>query len=255
MPPSAEVQSVQGTETGSRSLLFRLLRIPRDVLARDMFRALTTYCRGAVLDVGGWDFYLLAKRKGVTCDTWTAVEPVKDKLLQLDDPKFTCIHADGCNMPEVESNQYDTLLNIQVLEHVFEPIKMVGECARVLKPGGHGIFLIPQTGYMHMAPHHYCNFTLFWIEEAMERAGLQIVELKPIGGLWSSMGMHSLFFFLESFRFPGFSISSIKRSPLFYLLWPFMAVYAIIAIPICFLLSLGDLKEAANNHLVVVRKK
>ena len=255
MRPSTEVQSVQGTESGSRTFLFRLLRIPRDVLAYDLFRVLRLYCRGDVLDVGGGDFYLLAKRKGVQCETWTAVEPVKDKLLKLDDPKFSCIHADGCHMPEVANNRYDTVLNIQVLEHVFEPIKMVEECARVMKAGGHGIFLIPQTSYMHMAPHHYYNFTRFWIEEAMERSHLEIIELKLLGGLWSSMVMHHLFFFLESFRFPGFSIPTIKRSPLFHLLWPFMAMYAVIAIPICFVLSLADLKEAANNHLVVVRKR
>ncbi len=255
MPPSTETQTVQGTDIGSRTLLFRLLRIPRDILAREMFRMMRQYCRGDVLDVGGWDFYLLAKRRGVDCTTWTAVEPVADKLLKLDDPKFKCVHADGCHMPEIESNRYDTLLNIQVLEHVFEPIKMVEECARVLKPGGHAIWLIPQTGYMHMAPHHYYNFTRFWIEEAMERSHLEIIEFKPLGGLWSSMMMHKLFFFLESFRFPGFSIPAIKRSPLFYLLWPFQALYAVIAIPICLILSLADLKEAANNHLVVVRKR
>jgi hypothetical protein len=33
-----------------------------------------------------------------------------------------------------------------------------------------------------------------------------------------------------------------------------MVIWALVNIGVCFFLSLGDLTEAANNHLVVVRK-
>jgi hypothetical protein len=45
-----------------------------------------------------------------------------------------------------------------------------------------------------------------------------------------------------------------RRSPLFYVLWPFMAASAIVAIPVCMLFSLGDLAEEPENHLAVARE-
>ena len=45
-----------------------------------------------------------------------------------------------------------------------------------------------------------------------------------------------------------------RRGPLFYLLLPVMCLYAAVSVPVCLLLSLGDLSEEPNNHLVVARK-
>lgn len=218
-----------------------------------MFAALRQYCKGDVLDVGGWDFYLTAKKKNIPFHTWTTLECDPEKVLHLAEERFRCVLGDGCDM-EFSNASFDTVLNIQVLEHVMHPLDMVSEMARVLKPGGHVILLIPQTGYMHMAPHHYYNFTRFWIEQAMREAGLEIIEITPLGGLWSSMALHHIFFFLQSLRVSGWSVKDCKRNMLFYLLFPFMALFALVNIPICFLLSVGDLTEAAHNHLVVAKK-
>jgi SAM-dependent methyltransferase len=239
---------------GERTFFYQFLRLPRDLLARDMFRAIKQYTHGKVLDVGGWDFFLTLKKKGVRYEHWTTLDNSESKLLTLDDPAFECVLGDGCNM-QFANGTFDTVLNIQVLEHVFEPIAMVQEIGRVLTPGGHAIFLIPQTGYMHFAPYHYYNFTRFWIEEVMRRSDLEIIELKPIGGMWSSMAMHAIFFFMESMRLQGYSIRECRRPLLYYVLFPFMALTALCIIPLGFLLSMGDLTEAANNHLVVARKK
>lgn len=248
--------TVRGGSSGAMTLLFRLLRIPRDIQSRAMFRAVREQCRGKVLDVGGWDFYLTARAmKGIQFEHWTTLECSKDKLLSFDDPKFTCVLGDGCAMTMFKDASFDTVLNIQVLEHVVEPNAMMREVARVLRPGGKAVFLIPQTGYMHMAPDHYYNFTRFWIRNQCETNGMDVIDLHPVGGLWASMGMHAIFFFLQSFRFPGFSTPECKRPWTFYVLWPFMALAALCIIPVSLLLSFGDLTESANNHLVVARKR
>jgi hypothetical protein len=137
---------------------------------------------------------------------------------------------------------------------VFEPIKMVNELARVLKPGGYGVLLLPTTGTMHLAPHFHQNFSRYWIFEAMRRAKLDIIEFRELGGVWSSMASHLVYFFLQAARVDGMTDRRITRSPLFYALLPLQAVFAIVAIPICMVLSLGDLREEPNNHAVVVRK-
>lgn len=218
-----------------------------------MFRVIKLYSQGVVLDVGGGNFFQTAIQNKFEFDSWTVLEVSKTMLQVTNDPRIRPVLCDGCQMT-FPDNSFDTVLNIQVLEHVFEPIIMVNEMARVLKENGHLILLIPQTSTTHMAPYHYYNFTRFWIEEVMQHAGLQILKLEPLGGVWSSMASHLVYFFLQSIRYPGMSTNEIKRNLFFYLLYPLMVLFAIIAIPICLILSIGDLNEEPNNYLVVAKQ-
>lgn len=224
----------------------------RNMLSRPLFAALRRYTQGHVLDVGGRDFYPEARRQNIPCWTWTNLETGSPGTPAVSDEKYRLVFGDGTHMPFADG-QFDTVLNIQVLEHVFEPLAMVREISRVLAPGGHGIFLIPQTGVIHETVHYY-NFTRCWITEAMARNGLDIIELIPLGGRWTSSASHFLHFFFQAFRVRGFSFPECKRNVWFYILFPVMAVYAFASIMICLVLSAGDLTEEPNNHLVVVSK-
>ncbi|OEK09069.1 SAM-dependent methyltransferase [Flavivirga aquatica] len=53
------------------------------------------------------------------------------------------IKADICNLP-FEDNSYDVILCNHVLEHIPDDAKAMQELYRILKPGGMGIFQIPQ---------------------------------------------------------------------------------------------------------------
>jgi SAM-dependent methyltransferase len=53
------------------------------------------------------------------------------------------VKADICNLP-FEDNQYDIILCNHVLEHILDDTKAMQELFRVLKPGGVGVFQIPQ---------------------------------------------------------------------------------------------------------------
>jgi predicted SAM-dependent methyltransferase len=53
------------------------------------------------------------------------------------------IKADICNLP-FKDNEYDLILCNHVLEHIPDDTKAMQELYRVLKPGGMGIFQIPQ---------------------------------------------------------------------------------------------------------------
>ncbi len=225
----------------------------RNVRSQALFAAIRKFCRGNVLDVGGRDFFELAEQERFVFDSWTTLEYSSENVFEIKNERFKLIRGDGCRMP-FHDQRFDTVLNIQVLEHVFEPVAMVKEMARVLKSDGVGIFLIPQTAVLHELPHHYYNFTRFWIVEAMRRAGFKIIELKPLGGVWSSMASHLLYFLFQSLRLKGYSTPECRRNFLFYLLYPFMILFTLICFPFCLLLSLGDLTEEPNNHLVVVKK-
>lgn len=237
-----------------KNLLLRLLYLARDTGSRALYGALREHCRGRVLDVGGWDFFLAARRRGVPFERWTTLESSPDRLLEVDDSRFELVRGDGCRM-EFPDASYDTVLCVQVLEHVFEPIRMVEEIGRVLAPGGRAILLVPQTSNVHLAPQWYGNLSRWWIEQALARANLEPIEIRPVGGAWSTAASRLLFFFLASARVEGFTDPERRRNVLFYALWPFMALYAIASIPICLVFSLGDLAEEPNNHLVVARRR
>ncbi|WP_400076893.1 class I SAM-dependent methyltransferase [Winogradskyella sp. R77965] len=53
------------------------------------------------------------------------------------------VKADICNLP-FEDNSYDVILCNHVLEHIPDDTKAMQELYRVMKPGGYGIFQIPQ---------------------------------------------------------------------------------------------------------------
>lgn len=53
------------------------------------------------------------------------------------------IKADICNLP-FEDNSFDVILCNHVLEHIPDDTKAISELFRVMKPGGWGIFQIPQ---------------------------------------------------------------------------------------------------------------
>jgi len=53
------------------------------------------------------------------------------------------VKADICNLP-FEDNSFDVILCNHVLEHIPDDTKAMSELWRILKPGGWGIFQIPQ---------------------------------------------------------------------------------------------------------------
>ena len=237
------------------NLTYKVVYLGKKLRLRQLFRALREHVSGEVLDVGGWDFFTHASGDPkIIFKSWTNLEPSQEHVPDIKDSRYKLEIGDGCAM-KFPNNSFDTVLNMQVVEHVFEPIKMVEEIGRVLKPGGKAIFLIPQTAVLHHAPEHYYNFTRYWIYKALDRAGLKLVKLEPIGGRWTTFASHLVHFFFQAIRAPGYSMPENKRNVLFYLFFPFMVIYALISIPICLVFGLGDMDEDPNNYVVVATKQ
>ncbi len=223
---------------------------------RRLYATVETYCRGDVLDIGGHHFFydMIEQRPALAYNTWTTLEPDPDRLpSEAPELRFSVVQGDGQNL-SMPDESFETVLNIQVIEHVPHPERLIAEVKRVLKPGGHAVLLIPQTTAAHAIPHFYCNFSKYWIRMATREAGLDIVEETPLGGLWRTIAYRYINFFLMALRVQGFSSPEEKRSLLFHILLPFSVTFALFSIPMTLIFSLADLTEDANNHLVVVRK-
>jgi SAM-dependent methyltransferase len=82
-----------------------------------------------------------------------------------------------------ESASFDTVLLTDVLEHIPEPMNLVCEIARILRPGGKLILGVPFLYWLHEVPHDYYRYTEFALRRFCRRSGLRVLELVPYGGL------------------------------------------------------------------------
>ena len=91
---------------------------------------------------------------------------------------------DGHRLP-FEDKSFDTVLNVQVLEHTPHPAALVAEMARVLKDDGVLLLSAPFQFRLHEQPHDYYRYTPHGLRTLCAAAGLQVVEVHSQGSLWS----------------------------------------------------------------------
>ncbi len=86
----------------------------------------------------------------------------------------------------------DTVLGLSMLTYLPEPIEMLAEAQRVLKPGGMLLLEFTQMAPLHDEPHDYFRFTRYGAAHLLERAGFEPLEWIPIGGLMSRVGLSAI---------------------------------------------------------------
>ena len=114
---------------------------------------------------------------------------------------------------------FDAVLLIVSLEHVRNPYGVVGEIARVLKPGGAVFCIAPLLWEVHQAPHDYYRYTIHGLEHLFSAHGLSLDRRAPLGGFFTvaaRRSVNALGFFQRSWRWPFFFL----LAPLFGFLLP-----------------------------------
>jgi ubiquinone/menaquinone biosynthesis C-methylase UbiE len=82
----------------------------------------------------------------------------------------------------VPDGSFDAILCTEVLEHVPEPIRVVGEIARILRAGGFLFLTAPLSSGLHQQPYHfYGGFTPYFYRQFLSAAGLSIVTIESNG--------------------------------------------------------------------------
>ncbi len=94
---------------------------------------------------------------------------------------------DGKRLP-FDDESFDTVLNVQVLEHTSRPQELLEEMARVLKQDGTLILNAPFCFRLHEEPHDFFRYTPHGLKDMCERAGLEVTDTMAQGSLWSVMG-------------------------------------------------------------------
>lgn len=108
--------------------------------------------------------------------------------LELHPQAQTTFVGDVQNMSMVGDGVYDTVICLEVLEHLPEPLRALEEIHRILKPGGALILSVPHLSRLHEEPHDYFRFTRYGIEVLLAQAGFDCVVIERRGGLFSFLG-------------------------------------------------------------------
>jgi SAM-dependent methyltransferase len=157
-------------------------------------KLLATHANGRLLDVGcgerPYDDLFLPR---VTRYIGLEYPPVADNLNpEIWGKLHTIRHivdvfGDGMKMPFADA-QFDSVLALEMLEHVSHSDACVGEIARVLRPGGVFLLTVPFVAPLHQWPFDYLRYTSKGIEALLERHGLKIEKLEPRGNFASATG-------------------------------------------------------------------
>ncbi|MCX6950809.1 MAG: class I SAM-dependent methyltransferase, partial [Verrucomicrobia bacterium] len=91
---------------------------------------------------------------------------------------------DGKTIPLPDAS-VDSAMATEVLEHCPEPLIVLKEARRVLKPGGVFFFTVPYIWPLHDAPYDFFRYTPFALEKLLAEAGFTDVKIQAMSG-WNA---------------------------------------------------------------------
>jgi SAM-dependent methyltransferase len=134
-------------------------------------RCLREISGSSVLDIGSGDSRH-EKLLGAGCTLFRLDYPATNQRYRL----LPEIFADASSLP-IASNAFDVVLLLEVLEHLPDDQKALGEIRRVLKPGGKLYLSVPFIYPIHDAPSDYRRYTIFGLQSILEKFGFRVVQM------------------------------------------------------------------------------
>lgn len=178
---------------------------------------LNKFARGCTLDVGcadRWVFPHLPEG----CEYIGLDYPTTGQKMYGARPD---VFADASALPLADES-VDTVIMLEVMEHLRHPTEALREIARALRPRGRLLLSIPFLYPFHDAPHDYQRLTLHGLQRDVETAGLQIEQLIPSVGSAESAGL------IGSLALGGMTLNAIRERRAGALLAPLL----LLAIPV-----------------------
>ena len=116
-------------------------------------------------------------------------------ILDIDFNLKPTIIGDAQILP-FSNNSFASVKCSELTGYLFEPLKMVAEVKRVLKPGGIAVFTSPFLTPFDFDQHDSIRLTSAWWEWAAGKTGLKIEKIKPL------IKCNPLFFSLTPLKTP-----------------------------------------------------
>ena len=142
--------------------------------------AFIRFLNGSVLDLG--------------CGVMPYRELVPDRVTRYDGLDIApmggtvALIGDIQDLSMIRGNSYDSVVCLEVLEHVPEPNEAVAEIARILRHDGILILSVPHLSRLHEIPYDYYRYTEYGLRHLLEKHNLMVVELHDRGGLLTFLG-------------------------------------------------------------------
>jgi SAM-dependent methyltransferase len=83
---------------------------------------------------------------------------------------------------------FDGVLCTEMLSQSPRPWQLLGELARVLRPGGRLYLTAPFDWHFFDEPYDYFRFTTHGVRALLEDAGFAVERLEPVGGMFTAFG-------------------------------------------------------------------
>lgn len=142
---------------------------------REQLAWLRKHARGAVLDVGCAGGGLAAV---LEASSYVGLDyPVTAIELYGTRPH---VFGDAHCLPFADGT-FDTVLMLDVLEHLSDPGTALGEAARVLKSDGKIVLVVPFAYPLHDEPHDYQRYTRHGLKLHLHTAGVSVTAIEEAG--------------------------------------------------------------------------
>lgn len=166
--------------------------------------------------------------EGRFLDVGCGIMPYKDLLMQSPSKIETYIGLDieteiyqadvdlrwdGQRIP-LEDASIDSAMATEVLEHCPDPLVVLREIRRVLKPGGAFFFTVPYIWPLHDAPWDFYRYTPFSLKNLLKEAGFEDLNIRALSG-WDASLAQMMGLWMK--RAP---MSPERRNAMAQKLWP-----------------------------------
>lgn len=83
---------------------------------------------------------------------------------------------DGRRIPFADVT-FDSVLAVEVFEHVLDLEEILRELHRVMKPNGHMLITMPFAWEEHETPHDYRRYTSYGIATLLNKQGFEVIDI------------------------------------------------------------------------------
>ena len=79
----------------------------------------------------------------------------------------------------------DSVVSLQVLEHLSEPQVFLNEAFRLLRSGGRLFLAVPFQWHIHEAPWDFYRYTRYGLDYTIAKAGFVDISIEEVSGFWT----------------------------------------------------------------------
>jgi SAM-dependent methyltransferase len=118
------------------------------------------------------------------------VDAVRNRYAEYSNLHVVVADAADRSILDLRHHQFDTIISLNVLEHIEEDVRALGFARQLLTPGGRLILIVPAHqrlyGTMDTSIGHYRRYSLAGVDSKFAQAGLQVIShryLNPVGAV------------------------------------------------------------------------